>query len=179
MIGSAGSKVGKTALACEVLGKFGRQHDIIGIKITTIKQRDGKCPRGGKGCGVCSSINGAFEITRELNAGTSKDTSRLLSAGAKQVYWVRVLKEHLEAALEALLDVVGVEAVTLCESNSLRWVVEPGVFLLVCRANQKRMKDSAQAVAASADAVVVSGGGRFDFDLGRIKLVDGRWFLGK
>ena len=38
MIGSAGSNVGKTELACTILGKFGRSCDVIGIKVTTIKR---------------------------------------------------------------------------------------------------------------------------------------------
>jgi hypothetical protein len=179
LIGSGGANAGKTELASELLRRFGVENDIIGIKITTIKEKDGRCPRGGEGCGVCSSIRGSFEITREENCETDKDTSRLLAAGAKDVYWVRVLKEHLKEAVGALLDVIGEEAVTICESNSLREVVEPGVFLLVRRDKQRQMKDSAKAVAGFADAIVVSHPNGFDFDLGRIKLVEGRWFLEK
>ena len=63
MIGSAGSNVGKTELACALLNTFGKNHDIVGIKVTTIKDKDGQCPRGGEGCGVCSSLDGNFCIT--------------------------------------------------------------------------------------------------------------------
>ncbi len=42
MIGSAGSNVGKTELACAILGKFSRNCDVIGIKVTTIKDKEGQ-----------------------------------------------------------------------------------------------------------------------------------------
>ena len=65
MIGSSGTNVGKTELACALLGKFGRNRNIIGIKVTTIRDKDGRCPRGGRGCGVCSSLEGEYCITEE------------------------------------------------------------------------------------------------------------------
>ena len=107
MIGSAGSNVGKTELACALLNKFGKNHDIVGIKVTTVKEKDGQCPRGGKGCGVCSSLEGNFCITEETSRSSGKDTSRLLAAGAGRVFWIRVLKEHLVEGMNALLDVIG------------------------------------------------------------------------
>ena len=79
-IGSAGSNVGKTELVCALLRKFSKKVDIIGIKVTTIKDKDGQCPRGGKGCGVCSSLDGDFHITEETNSESGKDTARILAA---------------------------------------------------------------------------------------------------
>ena len=72
MIGSAGANVGKTELACELIRKFGKSADIIGIKVTAIKEKDGQCPRGGFGCGVCSSLEGDFCITEEKNSKSGK-----------------------------------------------------------------------------------------------------------
>ncbi|MHC4173911.1 MAG: molybdenum cofactor guanylyltransferase [Planctomycetota bacterium] len=177
MIGSAGSNVGKTELACTLLRKFNKSCDIIGIKITTIKEKDGQCPRGGEGCGVCSSLDGVYCITEETDDGSDKDTARLLAAGASQVFWLRVLKEHLLEAATTLLDVIGPDAVSICESNSLRQVVEPGLFLMARSNDSKVWKSSAQEVRKYADRIVVSDGSGFDFDLDRIKLVDGKWTM--
>jgi molybdopterin-guanine dinucleotide biosynthesis protein A len=177
MIGSAGAKVGKTELACEILREFGKSVDIIGIKVTAIKQKDGQCPRGGLGCGVCSSLEGDFCITEETNTKSQKDTARLLAAGASRVFWLRVLKSHLKEGLTALLDIIGPNAISICESNSLRHVVEPGLFLVVRGRNSKIWKNSAGDVKKYADRIVVSNGDSFDFNIGRIKLADGRWLL--
>ena len=199
MIGSAGTNVGKTELACALIRKFckskgtpkrkktrlGSSRDIVGIKVTTIKAKDGQCPRGGQGCGVCSSLEGDFCITEEgtreaasqTGGSSGKDTARLLAAGASRVFWLRVMKTHLKEGLAALLDIIGPDAVSICESNSLRQVVEPGLFLIVKDRNLKVWKNSARSVRRCADRIVVCDGGGFDFDLGQIHLVQGEWAL--
>ena len=175
MIGSAGRNAGKTVLACAAIKKFCKSTNITGIKVTTIKAKDGKCPRGGRGCGVCSSLDGDFCITEELKRNSSKDTSRLLAAGASRVFWLRVMSSHLEQGLTALLSIMGSDAISVCESNSLRHVVEPGLFLMVTSPNLKKWKASAQDVRRYVDKVVVSDGSSFDFDIDEIKLTERRW----
>jgi molybdopterin-guanine dinucleotide biosynthesis protein A len=175
MIGSAGRNAGKTVLACAAIKKFCKSTNITGIKVTTIKAKDGTCPRGGRGCGVCSSLDGNFCITEELKRNSSKDTSRLLAAGASRVFWLRVMRSHLEQGLTALLSIMGSDAISVCESNSLRHVVEPGLFLMVTAPNLKKWKASAQDVRRYVDKVVVSDGSSFDFDIDEIKLTERRW----
>jgi molybdenum cofactor guanylyltransferase len=179
MIGSAGANLGKTELACAILRKFGKNGNIIGIKVTTIKDTNGQCPRGGEGCGVCSSLDGVFCITEETNRGSEKDTSRLLKCGASRVFWLRVVREHLVEGVTALLDEIGHDAVCVCESNSLREVVEPGLFLMVTGRDAKTWKDSAQRVGKYADRIVVSNGRSFDIDLDEIEIVVGKWRMRK
>ena len=179
MIGSAGANMGKTELACAILGKFGKNGDIIGVKVTTINDTNGHCPRGGEGCGVCSSLDGVFCITEETNRGSEKDTSRLLKCGATKVFWLRVVREHLVEGVTALLDEIGHDAVCVCESNSLREVVEPGLFFMVTGRDAKTWKDSARQVRKYADRIVVSNGKGFDIDLDEIEIVGGRWRMRK
>ena len=179
MIGSAGTNVGKTELACTLLRKFSKTNDIIGIKVTTIKDKDGQCPRGGEGCGVCSSLEGVYCITEETDSSSGKDTARLLAAGASRVFWLRVLKEHLQEGTTALLDIIGPDAVSICESNSLRQVVEPRLFLMAKNHDLKVWKSSAQQVKKHADRIIVSDGNSFDFDLDRIRLIDGKWIISR
>ncbi|GAG16725.1 unnamed protein product, partial [marine sediment metagenome] len=190
--GSAGANIGKTELACALIRKFSKSKPIIGIKVTTIKAKDGQCPRGGQGCGVCSSLEGNFCITQETDADSGKDTARLLAAGAAKVFWLRVMKTHLKEGLADLLDEIGADAVSLCESNSLRQVVKPGLFLMVRGKDPRMWKSSADAVKKYADKVVVSpqsrkgrlvadalrqDGSSFDFDIGLIKLLGGKWVM--
>ncbi len=177
MIGSAGTNVGKTELACALLRRFGSSHDVVGIKITTISEKDGQCPRGGQGCGVCSSLKGNFYITQETDTSSDKDTGRLLSAGASRVFWLRVVKAYMKEATRSLFDIIGPDAVSICESNSLRLVVEPGLFLMVEKNDQKAWKSSALQVKGYADRFVASDGKSFDLNLNRIRLTDGKWIL--
>jgi molybdopterin-guanine dinucleotide biosynthesis protein A len=177
MIGSAGSNAGKTELACALIKRLSKAAEIVGIKITTIKEQDGRCPRGGEGCGVCASLNGNFVITEETDRDSNKDTARLLKAGAAQVFWLRVIKGHMEDGMSSLLEVMGPNAVSVCESNSLRQVVEPGLFIMVKGPAGQQWKWSAQGVKHYADKIVTSDGSSFDFDIERIRLVDGKWAM--
>ncbi len=177
MIGSAGSNVGKTELACTLLGRFSKSCDVIGIKVTTIRDKEGQCPRTGEGCGVCSSLEGVYSITEELDSISGKDTARLLAAGASRVFWLRVREEHLMEGITALLEVAGRDTVSICESNSLRQVVEPGLFLMVKSRNSKKWKSSAAGVKKYADRIVISDGGSFDFDPNRIKIINSKWII--
>ena len=177
MIGSSGSDVGKTELACALLRRLGGDHRIIGVKVTAIGAKDGSCPRGGHGCGVCSSMDAGCTITEETNRHSKKDTGRLLAAGADRVYWLRVMRTHLGPGLTVLLETVGRDTILICESNSLRQVAEPGLFLMVDRMEGTSWKPSAQQVRQHADKIVLSGDRRFDLDLGRIQLAGTRWLL--
>jgi molybdopterin-guanine dinucleotide biosynthesis protein A len=177
MIGSASTNAGKTELACALLGRFGQKHDIVGIKVPTIKDKNKHSLPVSEGHGVLSSPGGNFSITEEFNNNSSKDTSRLLAAGAGRVFLIQTLKEHLLEAITALLDIIGPEAISICESNSLRQVIEPGLFLIVRNNDSDLWKNSARSIRQYADRIVVSNGNSFDLDLGRIKLVGGKWAL--
>ena len=51
------------------------------------------------------------------------------------------------------------------------------MFLIVRGHDTKRWKSSAGEVKGYADRIVVSDGGAFDFDIDRIKIIDGKWTI--
>ena len=177
MLGSSGRDSGKTTFACALIEKLKGRQPLIGAKVTTIRERGGTCPRGARGCGVCGSLQGPYCITEEKFADGAKDTQRLLAAGAKKVYWLRVLKDHLEEGASALLDEIDKSIPVICESNSLRTVVEPGLFLMFRRRARGSIKASAKTVLKHADQVVAFDGQTFDFDLDDLDIADGAWVL--
>jgi hypothetical protein len=176
-VGSTGRNLGKTELACRIVNRHAGRAPIAGLKVTTVAHDEGGCPRGGEGCGVCSSFGESWCVMRELDAASDKDTSRLLASGARASYWLRVRAGDLAAGARGLLAQVPAGWVSVCESNSLARVVEPGLFLQVRAAGERAVKPSAQAVASLVDRVVVSDGESFDLDLERISLCDGAWAL--
>ena len=175
MVGSSGRNTGKTDLACALAARFGAGRPLLAVKVTTVQDRNNVCPRGGKGCGVCTSLEDTHSIVEEKNAGNRKDTERLLAAGAQKVLWLRVMKEHLREGASALLECIGPESLTICESNSLRTVVEPAVFLMVQGSDQMEWKASAEAVREYVDRHVTFNGDRFDLDPDDVGIVDGSW----
>jgi hypothetical protein len=177
MIGATGRNAGKTELACRVIRALAARVPIAALKVTTVVGANGNCPHGGEGCGTCSSLGEPWCVTRELDAGSGKDTSRLLRAGAREAWWLRVREEALADAAADLLSRVPAGWASVCESNRLRRVVEPGLFLQVRSEGERSAKPSARSVADLADRVVVSDGSSFDLDLERICVLDGQWAL--
>lgn len=177
MVGAGDRNAGKTKFACSLIKKFGSRHNIIGIKVTAIEQVDSGCPRGGPGCGVCSSLKDNYCITEETDSRADKDTCRMLASGAARVFWLRVLKTHLKEGITALQNTIGDDVISVCESNSLRQVVEPGLFVMVKSREAKNYKASAKEVAEYADRIVSFDYERFDIDLDEIELVDNKWAL--
>lgn len=160
LIGSAGRNTGKTELACSILRSFSPRGRIAGLKVTTIRERGASCPRGGEGCGVCATLEGEYLLTEESDGDPTKDTARLKEAGARPVYWLRTLADSLEPAFEAALRDLPAHTPVVCESNSLRRVVEPGLFLMVERPGSTQVKETAAAVWDLADRVVTIDTGR-------------------
>jgi hypothetical protein len=177
MIGAGGRNVGKTEFACRLISKLSASQSVIGVKVTTIHETRGACPRGGDGCGVCSSLEGRFWIREEHDSTSKKDTARVLSAGAERVYWLCVRKEHLVEGLHELLKKIPPDLPIVCESNSLRLAVEPGLFLIMRDDAGAAMKPSAAQVADLADKVVVSDGEGFDLSLDDVIFDSDGWSL--
>jgi molybdenum cofactor guanylyltransferase len=175
MIGAAGRNVGKTEFACELIRRYRDEAFVVGLKVTTVDERTGSCPRGGEGCGVCGSLQGEYCVTEELSVEGTKDTMRMKRAGAQRVLWLRVRREHLERGLASVLGQIPDRACIVCESNSARHVLEPGGFLVIREAGASQFKDTCRAVLDRADRVVTYAANGWDFEPARCRFSDGRW----
>jgi len=154
MIGSLGRNSGKTKFGCALISRLSSHWNITAVKVSTIRQIGAVCPRGRSGCNVCSSLEGFYQISEQTGTAGHKDTSRMLAAGARRVFWLRVIESHLQEGIEALLDITGASGLLICESNSLRKVVEPGLFIMFKRNGSEGCKPSAAAVAEHADRII-------------------------
>jgi molybdopterin-guanine dinucleotide biosynthesis protein len=180
LIGAAKSNSGKTTFATQLIERLKEKHLIIGIKITTIHEKDGKCHKGELSCGACCSFKGHFLIHEEEGDEENKDTTRLLQSGAQRVFWIRAHRAYMSEAIAALLEKLKSEAgdaMLICESNSLRNVLEPGLFLMVKRRESSEFKPSAEVVKGLADRIVNFDGERFDIDPDSIQISGNTWLL--
>jgi hypothetical protein len=174
LIGSSGRQTGKTRLATFIIENNCQRTEIIGLKVTTIEEKDGTCPHGRKGCGVCSSMEGDFLVLEEKDGGLEKDTSLLLSAGAKKVFWLLVLEEALDLGAQELLKHIPQNSVVIAESNRLRLAVKPGLFVMLIN-RDGQIKPSAERVRSKADLTIVSEGKNFDFPIDTIRFSPQGW----
>ncbi len=101
----------------------------------------------------------------------------MLEAGADPVLWLVTREPHLAVGARALADRLGPQGLTVCESNSLRQVVTPGLFVVVQRAGDSHVKRSCRRVWDLADAVVTFDGERHHPGPEAFSIVHGRWAL--
>lgn len=165
LIGSTTKGAGKTTLACDIIRLFCKTKDITAVKITPLDE---------------SSLSpDDLLIIEEKNATADTDSSRFLKAGAKKAFWLKVKKDSLHKVYDALLKLISPNSIIVCESTSLRKIIEPGLFLIVKRKQETNLKTSAADVFNLADRIVTFDGENFDINLDEIKLEDGRWSLKK
>jgi hypothetical protein len=86
-----------------------------------------------------------------LFAGNDKDTSQLLAAGTDRVYWLKTLKDSIGDGFDELFTRIPENTVIVCESNSLRKIVKPGVFVMIKNVENPQIKKSAIDVINFAD----------------------------
>lgn len=174
LLGGAGRNVGKTEFACEIIRRYSPQIPVVAVKITTVKEGD-SCPRGGQGCGVCSTLANDYFLMEEFAVGAHKDTARMKQAGANRVFWLRVRQAALSAGINAMFAEIPAGTCLVCESNSARQIVEPGSFLVFREANSTAVKTSCATVQEHADRFIAFHGQSWDFPPDRCQFQDGRW----
>ena len=177
LIGAAGRDAGKTYFATSLLRQFTSANDIVAVKVTPIEKVTDRCPHGRDDCNVCATLKGNFEIAEETDPEPDKDTCKMLAAGAKRVFWLRSLKSHLKAGAAAMLEATGSSAVLICESNSLRTVVEPGLFVMLKNRSATEPKPSSRAVLRHIDRIVLFDGAGFDIDFDDFSVTPKGWTL--
>jgi len=128
MIGGNSRNSGKTTLACSIIRKLTATREVIGLKVTSI--RPGEDDLHGN---HSEDLTDDFSIFEELNPDSHKDTSKMLKAGASHVYYIRVSETHIENALLYFRSRHIKNQIIVCESRSLRRIVNPGLFLVMMR----------------------------------------------
>jgi molybdopterin-guanine dinucleotide biosynthesis protein A len=177
IIGATGRNTGKTEFACRLIEKYSKENLVIGLKVTAINRTEGVCPRGHKSCGVCDSLNEEFNITEEYDNLKVKDTSRMLRAGAQKVFWLKIDTSNLENGFNEILKMIPENAIVVCESNSIRKVVEPGLFLVIRNKNENNIKKSCAAVINYADKIITFNNKSWDFNPDRIIVKNYTWMI--
>jgi len=177
ILGSTGRNTGKTEFACRLISRFSKQFKVIGVKVTSIDRDEGFCPRGPESCGVCASLTTDFEIIEETKINLGKDTSRMLQAGAQKVYWLKVDKNCIEKGINALIEQLPQDAIVVAESNSLRTVVEPSLFIVIKNKNDNTIKEGCSQVIDFANKIIEFDNMNWDFSPDRVIIKNNTWMI--
>jgi len=133
LIAGAGTNSGKTSLACRIIESFPDLR-ITAIKITPHFHETTPGL-------VLKSEEAGFAVYEETNRDSSKDTSRMIRAGAAEVYFAKVQDNQLLEAFNEIMKEIPEGAPIICESHALRNFVEPGVFIIMTPSIINKHKD--------------------------------------
>lgn len=162
VVAGVASKAGKTSLAEAVTLFLAKHYATAAAKITVTHGERG-CPHGGKGCNVCSSLGGDFQVISKASiieqAGT--DTARLHAAGAAPVIWTITKYEMIGLAWNAMRAVIGDAEWAVIESNTLAQTIQTTLTLMIVdpTVSRRSWKPSAPALIKSADLIVFNDRG--------------------
>ena len=177
IIGSTGRNTGKTEFACRIIEEHSSRNDLIGVKVIPVDKNEEICHRGEEGCGLCDSLTGDHRIIEETTADSSKDTSRMLKAGARKVYLLLVDRCSLEKGIHAILNMIPDNVMIIIESNTIRKVIEPGLFIVIRKPTDDPVKPSCAEVIEFADRVIEFDNMNWDFDPGKVAIQNERWMI--
>lgn len=133
LIAGEGTKSGKTTAACRII-ELMPGTGITAVKITNhfhettpglVLLKDGE----------------GYAIYRETDAGSDKDSSRMLKAGAENVYFIKAWDASIAFAFDILLGFLPAGTAVICESIALAGLVEPGVLVITSSDVINKRKD--------------------------------------
>ena len=167
LISGTGRNVGKTTLACRLIKTF-CEHGITALKISphwhTIDTEE-----------YILVNNDKFLILEERNGNGKKDSSKMLTSGARKVYYIQANDENLELAFNYIIEYLVQQEPIICESASLGKFIKPALHLRVTNSTEISAKEEANKIPF--DHLVLNNGNRFDSIIDRIQLTGNKWFI--
>lgn len=178
MIGAAGRNAAKTEMACRLIKKFIPDYTVIALKVTRHEGTDEVKAAGRENLKAGDFAGGEYLLVEEKGENPGKDTGRMRMAGAHAVYWLSARSENLPEGMGKFLALInnGPDKIIICESNSMRLFVKPGLFLVNQNVLDQSVKPSCLDVIGFADRVVRFDSGKFlfDIDIGDVGYKEGR-----
>ncbi len=171
LLAGAGQNVGKTSFAVAAIKHLKKLGNVVyGLKITP-HFHDSNPPN------IIIQTED-FQISLEKDFSGNKDSSRMLNAGAEEVFFVQTNSDSaLPAAFDFVQRMVDKDVVWVCESGGLRFFVDPGLFLYFNLRDQKSQKRSAKKLMLLANRIVEFNGSDFDLSAERVSIAENRLIL--
>lgn len=172
LVGGNSRYIGKTTLACEIIDKFSKMVPVVALKVTSIYPGDA-IYHGHEITGVKE-----FEIIRESDLTSPKDTAKMLRKGAVSSYYLQSPDALVENAWHAFEQAIHQCHFIVCESRSLRRFVEPGLFIYLKNSRIRNEKPYSSWLEEQADLVLQDPvPEQFESVISRININQDRWIL--
>ncbi|NOU59105.1 hypothetical protein [Marinifilum caeruleilacunae] len=170
LLAGNGQNVGKTLFACRLIESLKSKFDVVGIKI---------CPHFHElpADTIFIKKTDDYQIIKEYKEEGSKDSNRLLSAGAKEVYYIQAKDDKLKEVLDLLDNMISSLGPVIIESGGLRNILKPGLFLMIENKNNKKLKPQTIDYRKLADVNIEFDGEQFNFDPKNIEFSNQKWVI--
>jgi hypothetical protein len=159
LIAGNGRNVGKTTLACKIISFFATKTEVCGLKIS---------PHQHSFAEVDILFRNEKITIIDEKQNSLKDSSLMLKAGAKKVYYVMIKPEHFKESVDKLIELLPNNLI-VCESGGLHEFVTPGLFLMVKRNDDEIVK---KHLLKYSPILVNNDGKNFDFDIQKLEFQD-------
>lgn len=123
LVNGTGCKVGKTTLACRIIKYLAKVSEVQSVKITSHFHTIGNETK-------VVYQNDEFMICKEHEKST-KDSSRMLQAGASPAYFVQCKKEAFHGMWIILSEMLSRKKLTVIESGTLSEHISPSLVFSV------------------------------------------------
>lgn len=124
IVAGTGRNCGKTTFILKLIRHYSPKIDIVAIKVSShfhqLDDSDKILKRGEE-----------YIIIEETKPDTGKDSSLMLGAGAKQVYYIQAKDSGLEEAFTWLNTTISKDRFIICESGGLINYCKPLLFIMV------------------------------------------------
>jgi Ni2+-binding GTPase involved in maturation of urease and hydrogenase len=170
LVSGTGRNSGKTTLVCKLIERHHSQYNITAIKISPHIHLPNPSDEA-----ILLEEN--YAIFRETDPNTGKDSSAMLNAGAREVYYIQANDKYILKAYERLMTISSSDDLFICESGGLREHVEPDLFLIIHNTSNQTIKSKTRHLIPLADAFIKRSGEKLDFDPGRIIVRNERWHI--
>ena len=124
IIAGTARNVGKTTLACGIINKLSENRVLVGLKFISLK-------KGSSYKHVHHKKITSFAIYEETNLLGTKDSSKMLQAGANRSYLIVSQEEFIDQALSAFSKLINNGDIIVAESASLRNFINPKFFIIL------------------------------------------------
>lgn len=151
IVAGAGRNVGKTEFVCRLIQRWSRSQEIYALKVSAIH------PDEAIYHGDHARQQSGVHLYQETRADIPKDTSRMLRAGARKVFYLQGDDDRIRAGFAEFQRSIPQAAPVVCESGSLWKIVRPGLLVLVKAVNLD-MKPRAVELAQHSSLIVESDG---------------------
>ena len=164
LIAGNGRNVGKTYFACRIIESLSKQASITGLKITShIHEHNSDDVL----------LKDKHYVILQEKQISGKDSSLMLQAGAKQVFFVMAEPEYLPEAFEKLSAYLPKTPI-VCESGGLHEIITPGLFFFIYATGTPIKK---QKHLIHNPIIVKNDGENLKFDYNKVQLNNNKFSL--